>query len=106
MSENGVVSTPDPQHDEVRIRRAPKIPVFLIVGGALGAVVTFIVTLQFPVDPNVGLGPLLGYFSLFGITGGVLLGAIVAIILDRVSIRRARQATAEREIVPPAELPD
>ncbi len=83
----------------VRIRRAPKIATFLILGGAVGAIVTLILTMSFPVDPNVGFGPLYAYFLLFGIPAGVLLGALVALVLDRISLRRAREVTAEREAV-------
>ncbi|MGL4340340.1 MAG: hypothetical protein ACRCSP_07965 [Rhodoglobus sp.] len=81
--------------EQVTVRRAPKIPAFLIVGGGVGAVATFILTSLFPADPSVGFGALFGYFSLFGVTGGVLLGAILAISLDRRSIKRARVASAQ-----------
>jgi hypothetical protein len=54
----------------VRIRRAPKIATFLILGGAVGAIVTLALTTSFPVDPNVGFGPLYAYFLLFGIPAG------------------------------------
>lgn len=80
--------------NDVRIRRAPKYATFLILGGGLGAVVTFILTALYPVDPNVGFGALFGYFALYGVTAGVLLGAVIAIILDRRSDRRAKSATA------------
>jgi hypothetical protein len=76
----------------IRIRRAPKIPTFLILGGGLGAIVSFILTALFPVDPAVGFGALFGYFALYGVTGGVLLGAIVAIVLDRRSLKRVSTA--------------
>lgn len=88
------MSTPSDKQNEVRIRRAPKIPTFLILGGGIGAIATFILTALFPVDPKVGFGALFGYFALYGVTAGVLLGAIVAIILDRRSIKRARTAEA------------
>jgi hypothetical protein len=67
---------------------------FLILGGALGAIGTLIATLQFKADPAVGFPALFGYFSLFGIPAGVVLGAIVAIVLDAVGTRRAASATA------------
>ncbi len=92
-----------PTTDEVTIRRAPKIPAFLVVGGGVGLIVTLILTSIFPADPSVGFGPLFAYFALFGVTGGVLLGAVLAIILDRVSARRAKTVSAQREVVPPAE---
>ena len=94
MSEPGITST-----SEVRVRRAPKYPAFIIVGGGIGAIVTFVVTNLYPADPNVGFWSLLGYFSLFGITAGVVLGAVLAVILDRVGSRRARVAQAEHTTV-------
>ena len=84
---------------ELTIRRAPKIPAFLIVGGGLGGVVTFVLTGLYPIDPQVGLAALFGCFALFGVTGGVLLGALVALILDRISTRRARTARVIRETI-------
>jgi hypothetical protein len=86
------VSNTDDKPSDVRIRRAPKIPTFLILGGGLGAIVSFILTALFPVDPAVGFGALFGYFALYGVTGGVLLGAIVAIVLDRRSLKRVSTA--------------
>jgi hypothetical protein len=90
---------------EVRIRRAPRYATFIILGGALGAIVTLILTMSQPADPNVGYGALLGYFLLYGIPAGVALGAVVALILDGVSRRRARTVKAEHTVVdaPPIE---
>ncbi len=84
-----------------KIRRAPKYGPFLIIGGGVAAIVTFILTMSFPVDPAVGVGPLFGYFSLFGIPAGVAAGALVALVLDKRSTRRARAATVEHETVEP-----
>lgn len=84
-----------PTETQVTIRRAPKVPVFLILGGALGAIVTLVLTMLQPADPNVGYPALFGYFLLFGLPAGVLLGAIVAIVLDIVSGRTARTVMAE-----------
>ena len=97
----------DPQdaadETEVRIRRAPKFSAFLIVGGGLGAAITFILTALFPVDPQVGFGALFGYFALYGVTAGVLVGALVALILDRVTARRSRPATVVTALSDPDE---
>lgn len=84
-----------PEIDKVTVRRAPKIPTFLILGGAIGAIVTLALTNLYPVDPLVGFGPTFAYFCLFGIPAGVVLGASVALILDRISMKRAKTVDAE-----------
>jgi hypothetical protein len=98
------VSTPPnaaPDSAQVQVRRAPKIPAFLVVGGLFGFLATLVVTSLYPADPLVGFAALLGYFSLFGVTAGVLLGAVLGIVLDRRSQRAARTIGAEREVVEP-----
>jgi hypothetical protein len=88
----------------VRVRRAPKIPVFLILGGALGAIATLAVTLSQPADPNTGYGPTIGYFMLYGIPAGVVVGALVALVLDLISRRTAKLVDAELTTVEAAPL--
>ena len=96
-------STPDEQdaanETEVRIRRAPKYGPFIIVGGGVGAIVSLIITSLFPVDPEVGFAATYGYFALYGVTAGVTIGAVIAIIIDRVTLRRARTVSAEQTTV-------
>jgi hypothetical protein len=77
----------------------------MVVGGLFGFLATLVATSLFPADPAVGFAATLGYLSLFGVTGGVAIGAVVAIVLDRRSQRRAQTINAEREIVdaPPLE---
>jgi uncharacterized protein involved in exopolysaccharide biosynthesis len=84
-----------PTETQVTIRRAPKVPVFLILGGALGATVTLVLTMLQPADPNVGYPALFGYFLLYGLPAGVALGGVVAVVLDLISRRSARTVTAE-----------
>jgi hypothetical protein len=86
------------ERSEVRIRRAPKLPVFLVLGAFVGALVTLILTSLFPADKAVGFAASAGYFLLFGIPAGIVLGAVVGLILDRVSVRRSRTVTVEREV--------
>ncbi len=70
-----------------------------IIGGAVGAIATLAATSAFEVDPAVGFWALFAYFALFGITAGIVLGCVVAIILDAVSRRRVRTVVVEREQV-------
>jgi hypothetical protein len=108
IGDNGRMSeTPEPA-EHATIRRAPKLSMFMVVGGGLGAVVTFILTAIYPVDPQVGFGALLGYFMLYGIPAGIVLGAVVGLILDRRSRRSATGVSVEREkiVEPEPALPE
>jgi hypothetical protein len=87
------------EKSEVRIRRAPKLGVFLLIGAAIGAIVTLVLTSLFPSDPNIGFAASFGYFLLFGAPAGAALGALVGLVIDRVSVARARTVTVEREVV-------
>ncbi len=105
MRENGGVSdemtsAPVPERDRVTVRRAPRIGAFLVVGGFLGFLATLIVTSLFEADPGVGFAASLAYFSLYGVSAGVLVGAVLAVLIDRRSRRRARTIEVEREEVP------
>jgi hypothetical protein len=91
---------------EVTVRRIPRYSRFLIIGAGLGAVVTFILTASFPSDPKVGFGALFGYFILFGVPAGAVIGAVVAILLDIGLTRRARTGMAERTTVDPLPYDD
>jgi hypothetical protein len=88
--------------DEVTIRRAPKFGVFIVGGALLGFIATIIVVaVTMDIDrgtktETVGFWGLVGYFSLWGVTIGLALGAVVAVVLDRVLSRRAARLTAER----------
>jgi hypothetical protein len=91
---------------EVTVRRIPRYSRFLIIGAGVGAIATFILTASFPSDPSIGFGALFGYFLLFGMPAGALIGAIMAILLDTVLTRRARNGMAERTMVDPLPYDD
>lgn len=84
----------DEERTTVTIRRAPKFSVFAVVGGLIGFVVTLILTSMFPADPAVGFAASFGYFLLYGVPVGALLGALLALAFDRRSRRRPRQVIA------------
>jgi hypothetical protein len=68
----------------VRAHRAPRYPVFVIMGAVVGLVVALLSSTTGPVDPSVGRGPLVGYLGLaLGLLGG-LLGGLVAVVVERV----------------------
>jgi len=92
----------EPSTTEVRVRRAPKFGAFIAVGALVGFIVTLALTSLFPVDPNVGVGPLVAYFSLFGVSAGVALGALVALLINWRSNKKTVTLEAVREEVAPA----
>lgn len=83
----------------VSIRKVPKYTRFLILGAGFGAIGTFILTASFPSDPAIGFGPLFGYFLIYGVPIGVVIGALAAITLDLIWRRRARTGIAAQTIV-------
>jgi hypothetical protein len=95
--------TDQTQSEEAIVRRAPKYGAFIVVGALVAALATLIATAQFPVDPNVGFGASFGYFCLFTVPAGVVLGSLIALALDRRSRRRAKSVTVERETTEVAE---
>ncbi|MFT4122474.1 MAG: hypothetical protein QM635_01420 [Microbacteriaceae bacterium] len=92
--------------DEVRLRRAPRYGTFIVLGVVLGFLAALVGTVALPVDEAVGAIPMLGYLSCYGVPAGALLGAAVAIVLDRLSARRARTVTAERTTVAETPAPE
>jgi hypothetical protein len=80
----------------VRVRRSPRIGVFLLLGVLLGVLAAVVATLLTPADSRYSTGQVLGYLVLLGAPIGAAVGAAVAIVLDAVGSRRARTATAER----------
>jgi hypothetical protein len=102
------VNKPDDRATRVRIRRAPKFSVFVVLGAVAGVLVALILTASFPIDPSVGFGPIFGYFAIYGFVGGILVGSLVALIFDRVLSRRAKTVavTVDRLQVPDQETRD
>ena len=97
------MSEPEDRVQRVRIRRAPKFSVFLVLGVLVGVFVSLILTASFPIDPTVGFGATFGYFAIYGFVGGLLLGSIVALIFDRVLSRGSKTV---RVTVDSLQVPD
>lgn len=99
--------------ETVRVRRAPKFSVFLLVGAALGLIVAMILTFAFDgteyASPNTGLvysqGQVFGFLALICVPVGLVLGAVLALILDRRSRNHSRTVTVDHESVQVDETP-
>ena len=88
-------SSSSTQHRQVRVRRSPRIGVFLALGAALGALVALVFLGITPVDPQVSTPQALGFLVSLLAPLGALVGGAVAIVIDRVGERRSRVVQAE-----------
>jgi cation transporter-like permease len=93
------VTDPSTETTEAHIRRAPRMSIFLVLGAVLGLVLALVLTAIGHVDPKVGFGGTFGYLLLWCVPIGLVVGALVAIVIDQVSRRRARLVTVERASV-------
>lgn len=93
--------------ETVRVRRAPKYGVFLVLGAAFGVLLAMILTLSFSgtaeVSPNTGVQystlQVFGFIVLICVPIGIVLGAVVALVLDRTLGRRTRDVVVDHEHV-------
>ena len=89
--------------ERMRLRRAPKFSVFMLVGAAVGVLVAMILTFAFSgtdeVSPNTGLvysqGQVFGFLLLVCIPAGLAVAGIIALILDRRSSRRTKDVIVD-----------
>ncbi len=88
---------------EVRVRRVPRYGVFLLLGALLGVVLALILTFAGDFSPSAALdisyspGQVFGFLLLWTVPAGVALGAVVALILERVGRRHDRTLHAGHE---------
>ncbi|MFV0320704.1 MAG: potassium transporter Trk [Microbacterium sp.] len=92
--------------ETVAVRRSPKYGVFLALGAALGVLAAMILTFafdgnDFAADNGAVYtdGQVFGFLALVGIAVGLIVGGVVAIILDRVVGRRTKQVEVAHETV-------
>ncbi|SDL61315.1 hypothetical protein [Arthrobacter sp. ok362] len=84
-----------PERREVTVRRAPKYVPFLILGGLVGVAAAAIIAYALPGDASYDASSVFGFFMVLCAAGGVILGAAAALVLDRMSVRRAERAVVE-----------
>ncbi|KRA26059.1 hypothetical protein ASD65_12090 [Microbacterium sp. Root61] len=89
----------------VKVRRAPKYAVFMGLGAIIGILVALILTFAFngsgEESPNTGMvysqTQVFGFLALIFVVVGIVVGGVVALILDRVMSKRARDVVMDRE---------
>ncbi|WP_241521836.1 hypothetical protein [Arthrobacter pityocampae] len=87
-------ATPDVR--EVTVRRAPKFVPFMAVGAILGFLAALVLAYTGPDDPTLTRESVLGFFTVAFALPGMLLAALLVLVIDRRSVRRAERARAER----------
>lgn len=94
----------DQKSGTVTVRRAPRYGRFITLGAIVGAVVALILTFAFSGEPAIpgeliefDKGQVFGFLLLICATIGVALGALVALLIDRSTARRARSVAVVRE---------
>ncbi|WP_193554667.1 hypothetical protein [Rothia halotolerans] len=85
-----------PREREVTVRSAPSIVAFMVLGLVLGLLVALFSTLFGPPDEAYTGPAIFGILAVIFGTAGVLLGALVALLLDWRSRRRAQRFRAVR----------
>lgn len=65
------------------VRPAPRFSAFLVTGAFVGLLIGFLLSVIGPVDSRYGVSAVLGFLGLIGAGLGMLVGGIVAVLLDR-----------------------
>ncbi|WP_138444426.1 hypothetical protein [Sinomonas susongensis] len=84
-----------PSQRQITVRRAPKFVPFLVTGGLLGALAAVIFGSGGDLPDGYTNTSAFGYFLILFVAAGVLAGGLTVLIVDRVSVKRARRATVE-----------
>lgn len=93
-----MTSQPEPTAGEPRklnVRRAPKYVPFLIAGALVGVVAAAIFTSMAPPSEQFTTSSIFGFFTVLLLVPGVILGAALALILDKRSLRRSKTLVAQ-----------
>ncbi|WEO76983.1 hypothetical protein BJQ94_16755 [Cryobacterium sp. SO2] len=78
------------------VRRSPKYINFMIVGGVVGAILALLLTVLFPRNAEFDPAQVFGFLLLGGVTVGIALSCLVAIVLDRFVGRSVSTVVVDR----------
>ncbi|WP_375389152.1 hypothetical protein [uncultured Amnibacterium sp.] len=95
----------DPQRRQVRVRRSPKVGVFLGIGAVVGALVAVVAVNVTPSDDTTPKVQAIAFLILLLAPVGALAGGVVALLIDAVLERRAKTVEAERLPTAPPSAP-
>jgi hypothetical protein len=86
---------PPAERREITVRRAPKYVPFLILGALVGVAAAAAVAYGLPANESFDPASVFGFFLVLFAAAGAVLGAVLALFLDRRSIKRQQRAVVE-----------
>jgi hypothetical protein len=89
---------------EVVVRRSPRYFRFMLLGALVGVVVTLVLTFSFPEQPQYSRMQVFGFVGVIAAAIGIALGALVAMLVDRLSTRRSKVVTMQALPAEPVEF--
>lgn len=93
----------EPERRDVTVRRAPKFVPFIAVWAVLGVVLAAVSAYTGPENEEFTRGTIFAFMAVLFALAGILVGSLLFLLIDRASLKRAKQATAVAE--PGQDLP-
>jgi hypothetical protein len=86
---------PSSQTEKVTVRRSPKYLTFIITGAVIGVIVAAVIGLMIPEQQRTA-EPVVTYLIAYIGGIGVVLGIVVALIVDRIGLAKAKTVEATK----------
>ena len=86
---------PPAERREVTVRRAPRFVPFLVLGAVVGFVAAAVAAYTVPGDASFDPGAVFGFLMIMFGAAGAVLGAVLALVLDRRSVKKQERAVVE-----------
>ncbi|UNK46543.1 hypothetical protein [Arthrobacter sulfonylureivorans] len=87
----------EPEHRDVTVRRAPKFVPFVLIWALVGVIAAAVSAYTGPENPDFTRGTIFAFLAVLFALAGVLIGSLLFLVIDRVSVKRAKPATAVAE---------
>lgn len=91
---------------ELIVRRTPRYFRFMALFAVIAAIVVFVWTYSLPEEPGYPRNEVFGFMLLWGVMIGIGVGAVVALVAERLTRRAARTLPAEHIITTTVEPTD
>ncbi|MDJ0339622.1 hypothetical protein [Cryobacterium sp. PH31-O1] len=96
VADNATVGETLMAETTVTVHRAPRYRNFMLLGAIVGVLLALILTISFPENDEYDRVQIFGFLLLGGLAIGTTLGAVVALVIDRVIGRSHVSVVADR----------